>query len=317
MLSSRIFRIVFISFLFTIIICLLADFLFTKYFTVTCETCASNKLQRLINETHSNEIPIFGSSRAEKGYLPDSLGNNFYNYGLRSQSFDVTAFLLQFELKKNKTTPIIIDVHHDFFQHDPYENINAEVFVPFALRSDVKKFLTENNRMHAYYTIPGIRYFGMYANYLKPLVEQNFHIGNVEYAKGGVFDTKTTNTISFKKRIDNRLTNELLFKPNGGKHKLLIEMISNNPSRHFVFIISPYHWSARSSVQNFYEMLKYFHQIDEEFENATFIYFDTSDYGDEYFKDTVHLNIYGAAKYSTQLKQELLNQGIINQPNGI
>ncbi len=174
---------------------MLADFTFTRYFTVTCETCASNKLQRLINENHNDEIPIFGSSRAEKGYLPDSLGDNFYNYGLPNQSFDVTAFLLQFELQKNKQ---------------------------------------------------------------------------------------------------------------------LVEMIRNNPSRQFVFTISPYHWSARSSVQNFYEMLKYFHHIDEQFLNATFIYFDTSGYGDEYFKDTVHLNIYGAAKFSAQLREELLNRGIIN-----
>ena len=91
----------------------------------------------------------------------------------------------------------------------------------------------------------------------------------------------------------------------------LLQMIKLNPERKFVFVVSPYHKSAKRTVDNFGEMLKYFNDLDTQFENVVFIYFDTDNYTDDLWKDTVHLNIFGAKKFSGELRRELIAKGII------
>ena len=198
-------KLILLLLLFCMAFCLTADFVFTQYFTGTSPVATSNKIYRLTEEDHLQEIPVFGSSRAEKAYYCDSINSNCYNYGFPNQSYDVTALLLKFELSKNKTTPLIIDVHHDFFEHNAITNININTYLPFANNNTaIRSFLEKNERLLPYQYIPGMRYFGAYTAYLQPIVENKFHVGNNDYIKGGVFDSKPGNNRSIQKRIDNR-----------------------------------------------------------------------------------------------------------------
>ena len=88
-------------------------------------------------------------------------------------------------------------------------------------------------------------------------------------------------------------------------------MINQNRERTFVFVVSPYHKSAKKTVDNFEEMLNYFNLLDTQLENVVFIYFDTDNYTDDLWKDTVHLNIYGAQKFSGELRKELILRRVI------
>lgn len=293
-------------FVFIISLCLSADYIFSAFLTKTTPVAESNKIYRLTNEQHNNEIPIFGSSRAEKGYYCDNINPNCYNYGFPNQSFDVTALLLNFELKKNKTTPIIIDIHHDFFQHNAYTNINLATYLPFVNTNDsITAFLEQNNRLKPYHYIPGARYFGYYTTYLEPIVENKMKIGNALYVKGGVFDTKKGDSRSIQKRIDNRLDKKLSFTITSENDKQLKQLITSSPDRKFIFVVSPYHWSAKSTVANFDEMLNYFNGLAKSYPNVHFIFFNTDKYSDELFKDTVHLNEAGAKQFSAELQTHL------------
>src|SRR5579863_6817697 len=86
----------------------LFGFFFEKKVILTSNICGAYKVNRIINETHPEEIPIFGSSRAEQGYLPDILGTKYFNYGLNGAGPSVMLFFLKEECKKKKNSPLII-----------------------------------------------------------------------------------------------------------------------------------------------------------------------------------------------------------------
>ena len=83
-----------------------AGFIFSYFFEEKIIYKSQNggayKVNRILKETHPDEIPIFGSSRAEGGIIPDSLGSNYFNYGLSGSKYDVTLFFLEEECKKVK-----------------------------------------------------------------------------------------------------------------------------------------------------------------------------------------------------------------------
>ncbi|MFI5172806.1 MAG: hypothetical protein ACHQFW_10470 [Chitinophagales bacterium] len=312
MAFSKKISVIAFTFLAFIFICLAADYIITNKFTVTSPYSTCNKVNRLFNENHEGEIPVFGSSRVEKGYFCDSLGNNFYNYGMPNASFDVIRLLLEPELQKNKTGPILIDVHHGFFDHDPYENINIETFLPFINTNEsIKQFLVENGRFNRYQQIMGIRYFGFYTGYLKPFVEKRFEIDDNFYDNGGVFNTKVSNTASLQKRVSARMSKKLHFTYDKSSDSTLLNLINTNPGRRFVFVLSPYHSSAKQTLDNFDAMINYFSALDKQFDNADFIFLPTDDYSDNLWKDTIHLNIFGAKKFSAELRNELKSKIII------
>ncbi len=312
MVRSGIIKFIGITCIILVSISLCADLLFTKSYTSKFPYSTTNKIQRLFYESHNNETPIFGSSRAEKGYFCDSLGVDFYNYGMPNASFEEIELLLKPELQKNKATPIIIDIHHDFFKHDIYENINIETYLPFINKNDtIKKFLAENDRLKTYEQVPGLRYFGFYSDYLRPVLSSKNKSENTTYIKGGVFDTKVSSSKELQKKIALRETKTLHFEVDPIKQNKLLQLINQNRERTFVFVVSPYHKSAKKTVDNFEEMLNYFNLLDTQLENVVFIYFDTDNYTDDLWKDTVHLNIYGAQKFSGELRKELILRRVI------
>ncbi len=273
-----------------------------------------SNIERMFNELHPDEIPIFGSSRVEKGYYCDSLGSNFYNYGMPNASFDEIELLLKPELEKNKKTAILIDVHHDFYMHDAYENINIETYLPFINKNrDVREFLSANNRLKAYQKIPGLRYFGFYSDYLQSGLIKNSDLSNVFYNKGGAYDTKITSTENLQKKISAREAKNLHFTVDSAKQNRLYELVRLHPEREFIFVVSPYHKSAKKTVDNFDEMLFYFTTMANQFQNVLFIYFNTDFFEDELWKDTIHLNLYGAQIFSGQLKNVMESKGVFSE----
>ncbi len=295
------------------IICvsLILDFTFTTYFTKTATVATSNKIYRLTDQNHLNEITIFGSSRAEKAYYCDSINANCYNYGFPNQNFEVSALLLEFELKKEKNTPIIIDIHHDYFQHDAYTNINLATYLPFVnSNTTVTNFLNTNNRLLPYHYVPGARYFGSYSSYIEPLVGNKLGLGNAHYLKGGIFDTKIGASRSIEKRIANRKSKSLTFEIPAEKDSLLRSLITAHTNRNFIFVISPYHYSAKSTITNWETMLSYFTMLETKYPNVIFIDLSSLLTDDKYFKDTVHLNESGAQVFSLALRLSLIETGL-------
>lgn len=271
-----------------------------------------NKIERLIGNTPSDEIAIFGNSRATKGYLVDSITPKAYNYGMPNENFDIIEFLLQYELKKNSVAPIIIDVHDYFYQHDSYFNVNIETYVPFVKDNiEVENFLKQNNRYHPYYSIVGLRYFGLYTVYTNILISKFMGWDKKIYSKGSIFENATHNKETFKKRVTKRLSDQRTFVVEKEKEKRFTNFFKQHPERKFILVMSPYHYSLKQSVTNFDETENYFKNLSITYPNVEFLFFDGSTYPDRFFKDTIHLNILGSAKFSKDLKIELTKRKLI------
>ena len=82
---------------------------FEKIIILGNTNCGAYKVNRILNSYYKDEIPIFGSSRAETGIVPDILGDNYFNYGVNGTQDDVLLFFLKEECKKrDKSRPYII-----------------------------------------------------------------------------------------------------------------------------------------------------------------------------------------------------------------
>src|SRR6185437_1473174 len=87
---------------------LVFTYVFEQKIILNSQIVGAFKVNRIMKETHPDEIPIFGSSRAEGGFIPDSLGSNYFTYGLSGSKYDVTLFFLEEECKKKKNNPWIL-----------------------------------------------------------------------------------------------------------------------------------------------------------------------------------------------------------------
>ena len=85
------------------------DLLLEKFVIFKSEISGAYKIERILHEKHGNEIPIFGSSRAEGNIIPSMLDDDCFNYGISGAQANIWLFLLEKELAKNKSTPIVIN----------------------------------------------------------------------------------------------------------------------------------------------------------------------------------------------------------------
>jgi hypothetical protein len=260
------------------------------------------------------EIPIFGSSKALRGYLPDVLGEPFYNYGMFAASLEIVSFLLQYELKKQKKTPIIIDIYTGTLGHDRYKNIDIKDYIPLLKYPRVGKFLEENDRDKLYYHIWGIRYYGAYFDYFKSHTNV-FSFRNLYFHKGGAFFIKSTPK-QLKLAIKKRLNTRIKFEFNQGLANKFKYLLTEHPERQFVIVESPFHktFYDRKKESEYFQVEKYWEEISR-FANVTFIKISGNNYPDSYFKDTIHLNLSGAKHFSSELKRILVEKGIIDNSN--
>ncbi|HKK39205.1 MAG TPA: hypothetical protein VJ949_07295, partial [Cryomorphaceae bacterium] len=118
--SKKGLRLFIIPLVIAVLVALAIDQVF-QHFVLPLRTDISNsyKIERLLGETSPDEIPVFGSSKGRSSFIPDSLGENVFNYSMEKCNFDVIFFLLETELSKDKSGPIIIEFNTRSFLHRP------------------------------------------------------------------------------------------------------------------------------------------------------------------------------------------------------
>ena len=133
----------------------IVNYFFEKNIVFNTQLSGAYKVNRIIKETHEDETPIFGSSRAEGSFIPDSLGNNFFNYGISGTKLDVALFFLKEECKKKKKQPFLI-VALDF---DSLLNVEGDIanYIPNANYGPVRSLLGKNYK--PYFYLPFVRYY--------------------------------------------------------------------------------------------------------------------------------------------------------------
>lgn len=286
----------------------LLDAFFTEFIIFNNSISNAYKIERLISNDNPDEIPVFGSSKAYRDYFPDSLGHNFYNYGMDAASMEVVNLLLSFEVQKDKNTPIIIDFHPGMFSHNPYTNVNLKYYIPLLKYEKVEKFLKDNEVYKSYHEIFGIRYYGYYYDYLIEYYSQHFQKRKL-YSKGGAFEIEVTPKAKLERLLAKRFRAIPSFEHNEKLANQLEGMIKEHPERAFLFVESPFHGAVYDQLDNYEGMDSYLHHL-ESYKNVRVLRFDGRSYEDQHFQDGGHMNLKGAKLFSSHLKNKLINLGI-------
>lgn len=269
------------------------------------------KMHRLFNELHESEIPMFGSSTVYRGFLPDSLGPQFYNYGMYGSNFQKVRLLLEQELSKPKTTPIILDWHPKWLSYRDSVPIQMADYLPQTHHPRVKEFLQRHDYDKVWNTVPGVRYFGYFEEYVGQWARRDQLPAKFGFNRGCKYFKAITHPDKMAQFVDQRLKIDMHFGFDDRLKTTLEALIAAHPDRIFVLVASPLHESVQRAGGNLEPLRAYLHELEARTPNVVGLVYDGATYSDDYFLDTMHLNGKGAKRFSAELRQELKARKII------
>lgn len=279
------------------------NYIFEKKIILNSQISGAYKVNRIINETHPDEIPIFGSSRSIMGLIPDSLGNNYFNYGINGAYYNVTIFFLEEECKKKKKNPYIILNLDPFGLRNGIGDIAS--YVHNASHPAVKALLDSTYR--PYFNIPLMKYFGFYETYyrlyLRDRSDEKISLS------GATFERKPLPKPDFDRMVAERNDGQPTFEMDPMLRNRLIQIITANPQRQFVFVIAPYHPSCR--------MADYMPRLDSlchelsTYKNVRIFNMGKMALDNDKYFNTSHINFDGAVLFTQAFKDSLIMAGII------
>ncbi len=317
-----------------IVVALIVDSFF-QYYAIPNQRHFSNtrKIDRIIVGNFEEEIPIFGSSVARRGYYCDSIAPNVYNYGMSGSLFNSIYPLMQIELDKDKDTPVILDFDHHTFLYSEYIKLDLSNYVPHIENAYIREMLKEHDKYDWNFRVPGLRYFGLYMDYtrdfLKPKLETEELIscGGVFYPpKEQVFlrylakreemikeeqnlrEKKKSNPTLFNNSDARRLEYfEALFSfdPDSGNVAKFESLMKENPNRQFFLVYSPQNWSKIDALENYDEVISFLDKLEKDHPNLKVLDYSLADFPDTYYRDSGHMNILGAKVFSGMLGRDM------------
>jgi len=283
---------------------IIIDSMFTHQVILRSQMVGAYKVNRIIRETHAAEIPIFGSSRAEGSFIPDSLGPHFFNYGLSGTMYDVTLFFLEEECRKKKNEPwIILNLDLEGLNYSLGDIAN---YIPNSDNSEVKELL--GDKYNPYYKIPLVRYYGLYESYFRDFLNNKMQLTKVA-GKGAAIEKKALTEAQFNELVEQRKASETIFHTDSMLLQKMNRIIAAHPERHFVFVISPYHGSYFQRYSNMRDAETFLAQLGSR-QNVKVFNFSKMPLADSMFFNTSHLNYRGACVFSSQLRDSLRSLGI-------
>lgn len=273
--------------------------LFEKKVIFNSDLSGAYKVHRIITETHTDETPIFGSSRAEGGFIPDTLGANVFNYGLSGTKYNVTLFFLDEECRKKKSNPLIIlNLDLDGLRVGLGDIAN---YVPSVGNAEVRT-LIDSSYKH-YYSIPFIRYYGFYDIYLRLYLNNRVQLTKFSN-KGASLDRNVLTPKTFADLVAERTATETIFENNADVEAKLFNVIKSHPEKHFVFTVAPYHSSYFVGYKNLPAAMAFLGKLRAE-KNVKVFDFSRLPLADSLFLNTTHVNFKGAQVFSHALKDSL------------
>jgi len=281
-------------------ICIIAGWTFDKVFESQVifnnQISGAAKINRIINETHPEEIPIFGSSRAQGCYVPSVLGNDFFNYGIDGVSANITNFFLENELTKPKTTPIIINLdligitsgHGDIGNYIPNYN-------------KTQHLLTADERS-MFYNIPFVRYFGKYESYFKFYLNEKLNLTKAT-DHGGSFEKNALTPNKFNQLVEKRSNTPSRFNLSSGHTDKFMQLLKSS-NRKIILVMAPYHSSYFDRFENPEAAASFLSEM-QKINHVEIVNFSRMHFDDSLYFDTSHLNYQGAKLFSDSLRQHL------------
>ncbi len=285
------------------IVCLIAglfciDLLFKKLIISKTDSSGTAKVGRIKTNDDPNETPILGSSRAEGSFIPDSLGRNYFNYGMAGVQDDVWLYFLKIELAKKRKTPVIINIDIDGLQSLPsgliywLNNVNDPVIRGFI-----------GDKWKPIHYIPFIRNFGQFEIHLANYLKERFEVTGATN-KGAILEMKSLSKKEFEAAIEKRNAEKIIVTDNPSIKNELINVLADTKGRKIIFILPPYHQSYLNAIQNMGQVNKLHSQI-AAFPNVYLLNYSSLPYPNSYFYNTSHLNKEGAIYFNSILKKDL------------
>lgn len=279
----------------------LFSILFEKQVIYKSNLCGAYKVHRIITETHANEMPVLGSSRAEGSYIPDSLGGDVFNYGLAGTKYNVTLFFLDEECKKKKTNPyVLMNLDLDGFRHALGDISN---YVADASYPAVRTLL--DTEYKAYYNIPFIKYYGLYDVYSRVYLNNKLQLTKVSN-KGASLEKNALTQQAFDKLVAERKVSQTRFQEDAALEQKLFSLISSHPERFFIFSIAPYHSSyfVNFNSADAAASTAFFSKLSA-MKNVKVLDFSKLPLADSMFLNTTHINYKGAKVFNHILKDSI------------
>jgi hypothetical protein len=332
--STQGLKIFIIPLVLAVLVALTIDQVF-QHFVLPLRTDISNsyKIERLLAETDSEEIPVFGSSKGRSSFIPDSLSENVFNYSMEKSNFDVIFFLLETELAKDKDTPIIIEFNTRSFVHRPDHTIDLSTFMPVQDSQEVIDYLSENDRLDNFQLVPGVRYYGSYIRYLRSLTRKV--TSNKITNRGGIFIDHYPGDRLLKRFTDSRykmiekrielegkkatgipltymevqMLDQLQLNSDFAENKERIQkfesMAKGHPNRDFIMVFTPHHPSELAGVRNLERVDVLFDHWNNDIPNIHAFNYSRFELPDSCFKNSSHINLEGARRFCAVLNDDI------------
>ncbi|WP_283642093.1 hypothetical protein [Croceibacter atlanticus] len=272
------------------------SFAFEKSIIFNSQISGASKVNRILTKTIVDEVPIFGSSRADGSYVPSIIfEKKSHNYGISGGQANIWLFFLEQELKKEKNTPILINFDLGGFN---YSDGDIGNYIPNW--NDTKDILVEDGEF--YFNVPFIKYFGKYESYFKLFINEKFNLTKIT-DNGGSFEKNKLTKYNFDKLVEKRKNTVSSFTKNNRLLSKFNQLI-NTTNRTIILVVSPYHSSYFNKFKNINEVDNYLSNLSKK-NNIKVIDLRNFIKNDSLFLNTSHLNYDGAVKFSQKLKEEL------------
>ncbi|HSF45877.1 MAG TPA: hypothetical protein VLA58_07680 [Chitinophagaceae bacterium] len=281
----------------TIIALLVVDLIFQKLIIANSTGAGAYKVERILHTSDSREIPIYGSSRAEGSFVPDSLAPTVFNYGLAGVQDNVWIYFLEQELAKKRTTPILINFDLDGLG---YKNGDVAYWLFNSNNKDIRKFI--DNWKMVYY-IPVVKHMGFFEKYFVNFLQEQQNV-TAYINKGAILEKKYLTPEEFEMLVRKRETDTTVFRNEPALQNQLHQLLRDTKGRKVYFIIPPYHPSYVKSIPNNHEAYAYLKVLDE-FPNVEVLDYSKVPFEQQYFYNTTHLNYKGALLFTALVKKDL------------
>jgi hypothetical protein len=280
------------------------SYLFEKKIILNSEIVGAYKINRIIHETHTDEIPIFGSSRAEGCFIPDSLGGNYFNYGLSGSKYDATIFFLEEECRKKKNSrAIILNLDLEGLSYDIGDIAN---YVPNSGYGPVRALL--GKKYSALFRIPFLKYYGLYEGYLRDYMNNKMHLTKFTN-KGASIEKKALTEKQFNELVYQRRNAPTTIMNDSFLLQKMYGIIGAHPDRYFIFVVAPYHTSYFEKFINPGDVHLFLNKLSA-MSNVKVFDFSKMPLTDSMFFNTTHVNYKGAVVFCHQLKDSLNKIGL-------
>jgi hypothetical protein len=265
------------------------------------------RVAHLLQTRDVEEVGIFGSSRAEANFVPSLLGSHVWDYGLSGAEFDATEALLEVELAKPKTSPVIVNFDPEFFDAAGIGDVSA--FVPFCSEPRLERLVRDAGKFEPRYRVPGARFYGEYDNYARYFFSA-FSTLTAQFDHGAHLELGLLSPERFRAVVEQRRASRGVFRIDATKEARFRAMLRSHAERRIVLVLGPYHPSYYESFADMPRVLDWLAQLEREHPNVATISFDGRGLDDASFYDTAHLNAAGARAFSTELRGRLDARGI-------